>query len=84
MATAFILINSEIGEEKSVLDQLMSLPNVSEAHVVYGVYDLIAKIEADTMDELKKIVTDNLRGTETSTGRRDYDCECPGPQTHRR
>lgn len=64
MAIAFILINSEIGEEKSVLDQLMSLPNVSEAHVVYGVYDLIAKIEADTMDELKKIVTENLRALE--------------------
>ena len=64
MATAFILINSEIGEEKSVLDQLMSLPNVKEAHVVYGVYDLIAKIEAETMDLLKKIVTDNLRALE--------------------
>jgi len=50
MAIAFILINSEIGEEKGVLNQLMSLPNVKEAHVVYGVYDLIAKIEADTMD----------------------------------
>ncbi|MCG3221967.1 MAG: Lrp/AsnC ligand binding domain-containing protein, partial [Candidatus Heimdallarchaeota archaeon] len=31
---------------------------------VYGVYDLIAKIEADTMDELKKIVTENLRALE--------------------
>ncbi|MHA1114758.1 MAG: Lrp/AsnC family transcriptional regulator [Candidatus Heimdallarchaeum aukensis] len=61
MATAFILINSEIGEEKSVLEQLLGMPNVKEAHVVYGVYDLIAKIESETMDSLKKIVTDNLR-----------------------
>ncbi len=61
MATAFILINSEIGEEKSVLEQLLTLPNVKEAYVVYGVYDLIAKIESETMDSLKKIVTENLR-----------------------
>lgn len=61
MATAFVLINSEIGEEKSVLEQLLSLPNVKEAHVVYGVYDLIGKLEAETMDSLKKIVTENLR-----------------------
>ncbi len=28
---------------------------------VYGVYDLIAKIEAEDTDSLKKIVTENLR-----------------------
>ncbi|MHA1303141.1 MAG: Lrp/AsnC ligand binding domain-containing protein [Candidatus Heimdallarchaeaceae archaeon] len=61
MATAFILINSEIGEEKAVLEQLLGMSNVKEAHVVYGVYDLIAKLEADTMESLKKIVTENLR-----------------------
>ncbi len=61
MATAFILINSEIGEENTVMSQLLELPNVKEAHVVYGVYDLIAKIEAEDTESLKKIVTENLR-----------------------
>ncbi len=61
MAIAFILINSEIGEEKTVLEQLLGMPNVKEAHVVYGVYDLIAKLESNTMESLKKIVTENLR-----------------------
>ncbi|MHA1115035.1 MAG: Lrp/AsnC ligand binding domain-containing protein [Candidatus Heimdallarchaeum aukensis] len=61
MATAFILINSEIGEENNVMEQLLELPNVKEAHVVYGVYDLIAKIEAEDTESLKKIVTENLR-----------------------
>ncbi|MHA1400229.1 MAG: Lrp/AsnC family transcriptional regulator [Candidatus Heimdallarchaeaceae archaeon] len=61
MATAFILINSEIGEENAVMEQLLELPNVKEAHVVYGVYDLIAKIEAEDTESLKKIVTENLR-----------------------
>ena len=61
VASAYILINCEIGEESSVMSQLKTMQNVSEVHIVYGVYDLIAKIEAEDTDSLKKIVTDNLR-----------------------
>ena len=61
MASAYILINCEIGEESSVMSQLKEMPHVSEVHIVYGVYDLIAKIEAEDTDSLKKIVTENLR-----------------------
>lgn len=61
LASAYILINCEIGEESSVMSQLKGMQNVSEVHIVYGVYDLIAKIEAEDTDSLKKIVTENLR-----------------------
>ncbi len=43
------------------MEQLKTMPNVVEVHIVYGVYDLIAKIEAEDTDSLKKIVTENLR-----------------------
>ena len=61
MASAYILINCEIGEESSVMTQLKEMSNVVEVHIVYGVYDLIAKIDAEDTDSLKKIVTENLR-----------------------
>ena len=64
MASAYILINCEIGEEASVMSQLKEMPNVSEVHIVYGVYDLIAKIEAEDTATLKNIVTQNLRDLE--------------------
>ena len=62
MATALILINTEVASEEEVLEQLKKLPEVKEAHLVYGIYDLIAKVEADTLEELKQDVTKNLRG----------------------
>ncbi|MHA2239309.1 MAG: Lrp/AsnC ligand binding domain-containing protein, partial [Candidatus Hodarchaeales archaeon] len=34
------------------------------AWIVYGVYDIVAKIEADSMDKLKEIITTNIRGLE--------------------
>jgi DNA-binding Lrp family transcriptional regulator len=61
LPAAFVLINAEIGSEDEVLKQLKSLPNVKESYVVYGVYDIVAKVAADTMDKLKEIVTWKIR-----------------------
>jgi DNA-binding Lrp family transcriptional regulator len=57
MQIAFVLINSEAGTEKEVLKELKSIKEVKEAYVVYGTYDVIAKVEAETMDKLKDIIT---------------------------
>jgi len=64
MPLAFVLINTEIGAEEEVAKELRSLSAVKEAYVVYGVYDVIAKVEVDTMDRLKEIVSWNIRRLE--------------------
>jgi DNA-binding Lrp family transcriptional regulator len=61
MPMAFVLINTEIGSEDEVLGELMKIEGVVEAYVVYGVYDVVAKTKADTMDKLKDIVTWHVR-----------------------
>jgi len=61
MPIAFVLINSEIGSEEEVLAALKKISHVKEAYVVYGVYDIIAQVEADTMDKLKEVVTWHVR-----------------------
>ena len=64
MPIAFVLINTEIGSEEEVVKQIKKLPAVKEAYLVYGVYDIVAKVEADTMDKLKEIVAWNIRRLE--------------------
>ncbi|UCG45388.1 MAG: Lrp/AsnC ligand binding domain-containing protein [Candidatus Bathyarchaeota archaeon] len=61
MPTAFVLINTEIGAESEVLAALRKVKGVEEANAVYGVYDVVAKITADTMDKLKETVTWHVR-----------------------
>jgi len=61
MPLAFVLINTEIGSESEVLGSLRKIDTVEEAYMVYGVYDVVAKIRADTMDKLKEIVTWHVR-----------------------
>jgi len=61
MPTAFVLINTEIGSEADVLKDLKKVEGVEEAYAVYGVYDIIARVKADTMDKLKETVTWRVR-----------------------
>jgi len=61
MPTAFVLINAELGKEEGILKELRNIDSVKEAHFVYGVYDIIAKVEADSMEKLKEIVTFKIR-----------------------
>jgi DNA-binding Lrp family transcriptional regulator len=61
MPIAFILINTEIGSESDVLESLKEVGGIQEAYSVYGVYDIIIKIEAESMDRLKDIVTWRIR-----------------------
>ena len=64
VAAAFVIINADLGAEQDVLDEIRSIPRVVEVHVVYGVYDLIVKVEAESLDEVKETVTDRLRTLE--------------------
>ena len=56
-----MLINAEIGAETEVLKGLKDVKEVKEAHLVYGVYDIIARIETSTMQELKDIISWKVR-----------------------
>lgn len=43
------------------MKRLSDIPEVKEAHVVYGVYDIITKIQAETMEALKSLITAKIR-----------------------
>jgi len=61
MPRAFVLINVESGSEDDVLKELKIVEGIEEAYFSYGVYDIITKIQADTMDKLKEMVTRRIR-----------------------
>jgi len=64
MPKAFVLINAELGAEDALVKELKSIENVSEVYVVYGVYDIVAKIESDTMEKVKETITWKIRRLE--------------------
>jgi len=61
MPTTYILINTEPKNMEEVVEILRMTFAVQEVYPVYGSYDIIAKIRAETINKLKEIVT-KMRG----------------------
>ena len=74
MATAYVLINCELGSEESIIQELKNLDGVIEVHGTFGAYDILAKIESLTVETLREIITwkirkiDQIRSTLTLMG----------------
>jgi len=61
MATAILLINTERRKGTDVLETIRSYEYVEYAFRVYGVYDLIVKVNADTVEELKERIFKEMK-----------------------
>ena len=74
MATAYVLINCELGSEESIIQELKNLDGVIEVHGTFGAYDILAKIESPTVDVIRETITwkirkiDQIRSTLTLMG----------------
>jgi DNA-binding Lrp family transcriptional regulator len=61
MPEAYVLINVESGAEEEVVSKLKTIEGIEEAYFSYGVYDIITKVKADSMENLKETVTHKIR-----------------------
>jgi DNA-binding Lrp family transcriptional regulator len=61
MPMAYVLINTEPKHMENVVETLKKIDALEEVFAVYGVYDVVAKIKAETMERLKEIVTWKVR-----------------------
>ena len=61
MNIAYVLVQSTIGHEMEVLNDLLKLELVKEAKGTFGYYDILAKIEATSEKEIEKIITKKIR-----------------------
>ncbi len=61
MATGFVLISVEPGREREVFQELVQVEEVVDVHLLFGEYDLIARLEADTYDAIGDAVVNKVR-----------------------
>ena len=61
MPKALVLMNAELGHETTLVNELKKTPNVTEVYAVYGVYDVIVKVEAESMERLREAIATKLR-----------------------
>lgn len=54
---SYLLLLVEVGKEHSVANELRRLPGVTEAQVVYGEFDVVARLELGDVSLLDETVT---------------------------
>ncbi|MEU3571152.1 Lrp/AsnC ligand binding domain-containing protein [Kitasatospora sp. NPDC036755] len=67
MVQAYILIQTEVGKATSVAGTISEIPGVLTAEDVTGPYDVIVKAEAETVDELGRMVAARVQKVEGIT-----------------
>ena len=67
MVQAYILIQTDVGRAASVASAIAGLEGVAMAEDVTGPYDVIARVEAQTVDELGKLVIAKIQDVEGIT-----------------
>ena len=58
---AYILIQAEAGQAAIVAAALRDVPGVSEAASLAGPYDVIARAQAQDLDQLARLVTSRVQ-----------------------
>ncbi len=61
MAAAYVLINCDLGFDTEIIDEIKQLEEVKEAHGIFGVYDIIVKLESDNVENLRDVITWKIR-----------------------
>lgn len=65
--SAYILIQSEVGRAAQVASEVAAIDGITDAEGVTGSYDVIARAESDTVDELGKMVVSRVQMVEGIT-----------------
>ncbi len=65
MPTAYVLLNSDLGSDSSIIDEIKPILQDEdvqyEVQGVYGVYDIVLKLSSDNAENLRAIITDKIR-----------------------
>ena len=64
MEIGFVLITTQSGQEKMVRDRLEEIELVTSGWMLFGEYDLIARVQADNEYDLTRCIVEEIRQME--------------------
>jgi DNA-binding Lrp family transcriptional regulator len=68
MTSAFLFINAELLFIDDVINRLKGVPEAADVYKVQGIYDIIARVNSDTEEKLKELVSERIRRIDKITG----------------
>ncbi len=68
MPIAYVLLNCSLGSEEKVIEQLKQIESVKEVNGTFGTYDILAKLQASNIEELRNGLNSQIRNIDNVTG----------------
>jgi len=74
MSMAYVLVNCDLGKEEDIKNEIKKLDLVKEVKGTFGAYDIIVKLQSQSMEKIREMITwnirkiDNVRSTITLVG----------------
>jgi len=61
MTLAFVLLAVRVGSEKAVIKKLLEYIEVEDAHILFGEYDIILKVNSNDNNSLQSFILEKVR-----------------------
>ena len=68
MTSAFLFINAELLFIDDVINKLKEVPEIVDVYKVQGIYDIITRVNSDTEEKLKELISERIRRIDRITG----------------
>ncbi len=61
MHIGYVLLNCDLGAEEYIVEELRQIPEINNAYLTFGAYDVIAEIHANSQEDFEKTVSSKIR-----------------------
>ncbi len=61
MHLGYVLLNCDLGAEEYIVEELRQIPEIKNAYLTFGAYDIIAEIHANSQEDFEKTVSSKIR-----------------------
>ncbi len=68
MPIAYVLLNCSLGSEEKVIEELKQIESVKEVSGTFGAYDILAKLQASNIEDLRSGLSSQIRKIDNVTG----------------
>jgi len=77
MESGYVFLSLKPGKKKDFITKIKEVKGVEEARLVMGIFDAVAKIEGETIEELEEIYFNRIDKIAGITNSRLHIVACP-------
>jgi len=75
--TAKVGSSDYLGATKTIKEKIAKMPGILKVEIIFGRYDIIAEVQTKDLEELSRLVTDNIKSIPNILSTETFICYQP-------